>query len=123
MKHYPEFFYSITQTINAYNFLYCEELYQYLIDNNCYPSRGINVNHIHAPDYLNATVLPQSVRQEKLDSIRGIIPERQLENLCGRYYNSPDNGRLSYFKKVTNEMDIVRNENVLDTFPKLKGIL
>jgi len=123
LQEYPEFHYTITQTINVYNFLYCEELYQYLIDNDCYPTRGINVNHIHAPDYLNATVLPIEVRQEKLLSVKHILPERQYENLSGRYYNSPDNGKLEYFKTVTREIDKIRDENVLEVFPKLKNIL
>jgi organic radical activating enzyme len=123
LKLYPEFYYSITQTINAYNFLYCEELYQYLKQNDCCPPHGINFNHIHAPDYLNATVLPLEVRRSKLDSIRDILPERQYSNLYGRYYNSPSNGKLEYFKTVTNEMDKIRNEKWSEIFPKLGEIL
>jgi sulfatase maturation enzyme AslB (radical SAM superfamily) len=123
MNEFPEFNYSITQTINTYNFLYCEELFLFLKERNLLPLFGINVNHIHAPDYLSANVLPIEVRQNKLKQVESILPVRMYSNLHGRYWNSPANGRLDYFKKVTQAMDDVRKEHGSVLFPKLWELL
>jgi organic radical activating enzyme len=123
MTEFPEFYYSITQTINAYNFLYCEELYTFLLENNLYPSHGINFNHIHAPDYMSANILPIELRQQKLLEVEPILPAYMHNNLHGRYWNSPENGKLEYFKKVSDAMDDVRKERGSVLFPKLWELL
>lgn len=122
ITEYPTFNYSITQTINAYNFMYCEELYLYLETISPALAKGIYYNHIHAPEYLNSNVLPKQMRQNKLDSIKGILPNSLYEILHGRYYNSEENNLLDVFKKVTNSIDAVRSENIIDTFPKLSDL-
>ena len=122
LTEYPNFNYSITQTINAYNFMYCEELYLYLKTISPALARGIYYNHIHAPEYLSSNVLPKQMRQDKLHSIKDILPDALYQNLHGRYYNSAENNLLEVFKKVTSNIDAVRSENVIDTFPKLKTL-
>lgn len=123
MSEFPEFSYSITQTINAYNFLYCEELYMFLAEKQLLPLYGINVNHIHAPDYLSANILPLEVRQNKLRQVEALLPARMYSNLYGRYFNSPANGKLEYFKKVSEAMDTVRKEQGPSLFPRLWNII
>jgi sulfatase maturation enzyme AslB (radical SAM superfamily) len=111
------FSYRISQTVNVYNFLYIEELENYLKDNNI--TIRVNLNHVHSPDYLMATVLPLSVRQEKIESIRGVISDRNYYDLYGRYATVIDNGKFEYFKYFTNEVDKIRNEDFNVTFKKL----
>jgi sulfatase maturation enzyme AslB (radical SAM superfamily) len=125
VTQYPNFAYSVTQTINAYNFLYVEELTQYLIKEGLYvigqfkPIYTIQLNHVHSPDYQNATVLPKEVRQKKLDSIKGLMPDSNWQELYGRYYNGDDNGQINIFKKVTDAVDEVRGEKFKETFKEL----
>ena len=123
------FHYTITQTISTYNFLYCEELSQYLLSEGLYNLEGtgkiprIIPNHVHAPAYQNATVIPKKIRQKKLDSIKNLVHKEIYNDLYGRYYNSPDNNELTNFFKVTNAVDEVRKEKMRDYFPELFNVL
>lgn len=111
------FVWRVTQTISVYNFLYVEELEEYLT------SQGINIrihmNHVHSPDYLMANVLPKEIRQQKLNNIYGKISQRNWEDLHGHYFNVESNGRWDYFKHFTNSVDQVRNESLSTHFNKL----
>jgi sulfatase maturation enzyme AslB (radical SAM superfamily) len=119
-QHYNFKFY-ITQTISAYNFFYVEELYCFLQENNL--DIPIQVNHVHAPEYLNATILPIGLRQEKLNAIKTKVPEYMWNDLYGRYYNAPDNGLIDTFWRFTNEVDNVRLEMFEITFPEIYELL
>jgi sulfatase maturation enzyme AslB (radical SAM superfamily) len=129
VSQYPNFAYSITQTINVYNFLYVEELTQFLIKEELYvigrfkPIYTIQLNHVHSPDYQNANVLPKEIRQKKLDSIKGLMPESNWQELYGRYYNGDDNGQINLFKKVTDAVDEVRGEQFKETFKELYELI
>jgi len=123
------FYYTITQTISTYNFLYCEELSQYLLKEGLYNLEGtgkiprIIPNHVHAPAYQNATVIPKVIRQEKLNSIKNLVHKEIYNDLYGRYYNAPENNELTNFFKVTNAVDKVRKEKMQDYFPELFNVL
>jgi MoaA/NifB/PqqE/SkfB family radical SAM enzyme len=115
------FNFTITQTVNVYNFLYVEELYEYLKEN------GINlhiiVNHIYDPDYLSVNVLPQKVRKDKIDSLKGKLPDYYYNDIFGKYYNTECNGLFGEFLKYTREVDKIRNESFEKTLPKLNQII
>jgi organic radical activating enzyme len=127
--NYPKFYYTITQTINAYNFLYVEELSQFLVNEGIYSHdkrnyiKDIQLNHVHSPEYQNANVLPIDVRKKKIDSISGLISNSNWQELYGRYYNGEENGQMELFKKVTNAVDLVRNESLYNVFPKLDDVI
>jgi len=111
------FMYRITQTISVYNFFYVEQLEQFLKENNI--SIRIVLNHVQSPDYLSPLVLSIKDRQDKINSLEGIISQRLLEDLYGHYYNPTDNGQWSYFKYFTENLDLIRNEDLKTIFPKL----
>lgn len=115
-----KFVYRVTQTINTYNFLYVEELFNYLKEHNI--SVPIKYNHVHSPDYLMADVLPKLVRQEKINSLDGVIPRWNYEDLYGRYYNVDDNAKWDYFKFFTENVDNIRKEDYKKLFGKLLEI-
>lgn len=111
------FNFTITQTINIYNFLYVEKLHEYLRDNGI--GLHIIVNHIFDPDYLSVNTLPKTIRQEKIDSLKGKIPDYFYNDIFGKYYNSESNGLINEFLKYTQEVDLIRNESFKDTLPEL----
>jgi len=118
VNEYPSFDITVTQTFNILNFMYAEELYLYL------RNEGLDLhivnNHILNPDYMNANILQKEVRQEKLDSIKGIVPDYMYDSLHGFYYNSEQVvGLADEFLKVTEAIDKVRRESFKDTYPKL----
>jgi MoaA/NifB/PqqE/SkfB family radical SAM enzyme len=112
-----KFIYRITQTVNVYNFMYIEELSMFLKENNIRIKLGFN--HVHSPDYLSALVLTKEVRQQKINSIYNVLPERNWQDLYGHYFNPEENGRYDYFKYYTKELDTIRDENIITFFPKL----
>lgn len=111
------FVFAITQTVSVYNFLYVEELSKYLKENNI--RIKLRLNHVQSPDYLDANVLPKQVRQDKINSLHGVLAPRIWEDLYGHYFNAEENGQWEYFKYFTSELDKVRNENISTLFPKL----
>ena len=112
-----KFIYRITQTVSVYNFMYVEELEKYLADNKI--RIRISLNHVQTPDYLAANILPKQVRQDKINSLHGVISQRNWEDLYGHYYNLEANGQWDYFKYFTEKIDAVRNEDLNIIFPKL----
>jgi MoaA/NifB/PqqE/SkfB family radical SAM enzyme len=111
------FVWRVTQTISVYNFLYVEELEQYLKDAGI--DIRIHMNHVHSPDYLMANVLSKEVRQQKLNSIHGKISQRNWEDLYGHYFNAESNGLWDEFKHFTSSVDAIRNESLNNHFSKL----
>ena len=112
-----QFIFRITQTVSVYNFLYVEELEQYLKTQNI--NIPIHLNHVHSPDYLMANVLPKEIREQKINSIYGILSEKLWEDLYGHYYNSEANEKWNYFKYFTQELDQIRKESLSLHFSKL----
>jgi MoaA/NifB/PqqE/SkfB family radical SAM enzyme len=112
-----KFVFAITQTVSVYNFMYVEELSKYLKENNILIK--VRLNHVQSPDYLDANVLPKQVRQDKINSLHGILAPRIWEDLYGHYFNTEENGQWEYFKYFTSELDKVRNEDLKKLFSKI----
>jgi sulfatase maturation enzyme AslB (radical SAM superfamily) len=123
------FYYTITQTLNSYNFLYMEELTQYLVKRGMFKLDGTGMikrvisNHVHAPEYQSANIIPKEIRQKKLDSIKGLLSDEFYNDVFGRYYNAEYNGQSDVFKDTTERVDRFRKEKWGDTFPLLKEAL
>ena len=123
------FYYTITQTLSSYNFLYMEELTQYLVKRGMFkldgsgPIKRIISNHVHAPEYQSANIIPKKVRQEKLDSIKGLLSDEFYDDVYGRYYNSEYNNERETFIDTTTKVDRFRKEKWETTFPELHDVL
>lgn len=123
------FYINVTQTVNAFNFLYIEELSQFLISEGLYELNGgglitrIIPNHVFSPAYQNANIFPLEIRREKINQIKGKISEEFHRDLTSVYYNAPQNDQKEIFLKVTSEVDKIRNENFTNTFPKIMDVL
>jgi hypothetical protein len=76
-------------------------------------------NHVHAPEYQSANIIPRQFRRSKLDSIKGLVSDEFYNDIHGRYYNAEDNGYSDYFIKSTETLDKFRKESWKDTFEKL----
>lgn len=115
------FVFRITQTISTYNFLYVEELTEYLKNNDI--NISLKFNHVHSPDYLNANCLPKKIRQGKIDQISDVLPIFNHQDLIGQYYHADDTGMLEYFKFFTKKLDNIRNEDFDVLFLKIKEVI
>jgi len=124
VNEYPSFHYSVTQTVSAFNFLYIEELSQFLIGEGLMNLTGhkplfINDNYLFSPEYQNVNVLPKHIRQQKIDSIEGKLPVTFFNRLKSNYYNSESNGLGMEFLKTTDKVDSIRREKIQEIFPEL----
>ena len=107
------FNYSVTQTIAIFNFLYVEELSQFLMKEGLLDMTNkkpifINDNYVFTPDYQSANVLPLQVRRDKIDSIEGKLPVTFFNRLKSNFYNSECNNLGKQFIETTNAVDKVR---------------
>ena len=118
-ERYPSIKLLICQTINVYNFMYAEELWKWLQDNDI--DLYQYYNHVHSPDYQTAYIIPSEMRKRKLDSLSVKLPEHMHTDLMGRYYNE-----LNYetaretFVHFTKALDNTRREDCASVFPKLE---
>lgn len=123
------FTYSITQTVNAFNFFYIEELSQFLVAEGLFnfdrtgPIQFINDNYVFSPDYQSANIFPKELRQQKIDSIKGLIPDYFYMRLKGHFYNPEPNGKLGEFITTTAAVDEVRREKFELIFPEIANII
>lgn len=124
-----DFYFTITQTVNVFNFLYVEELSQFLVKEGLLdlvewsPIKFINDNYVTSPSYQSPEVLPLEVRRKKLDQIEGLVSDTFFNRLKSNYYNAEQNNSVEDFLKVTEAVDKVRKEKLSDTFPELYNIL
>jgi hypothetical protein len=106
-----------------------EELTQYLVKRGIFKLDGSGLirrvisNHVHAPEYQSANIIPKNVRQEKLDSIKGLVSDEFYDDVFGRYYNAEYNNESQIFVDTTERVDRFRKEKWGDIFPLLKTAL
>ena len=102
-----------------------EELTQYLVKRGIFKLDGSGLiqrvisNHVHAPEYQSANIIPKKDRQEKLDSIKGLLSDEFYDDVLGRYYNAEYNGEREVFIDTTERVDRFRKEKWKDIFPEL----
>ena len=118
-ERYPNIKLLICQTINVYNFLYAEELWQWLQDNDI--DLYHYYNHVHSPDYQTAYIIPSEMRKQKLDSLSVTLPEHMHTDLLGRYHNELEyETARDTFVHFTKALDDTRREDCASVFPKLE---
>ena len=120
-----KFSYAIIQTIHIFNFLYIEELHEYLEKEGLYNKDGTGIievirdNYVNYPKYHDVRVLPLEVRQKKIDSIEGKIEKSFFDRLKSNFYYSKQTNLKEEFFITTEEVDKVRRENWKELFPAL----
>lgn len=124
-----KFSYAIIQTIHIFNFLYIEELHEYLEREGLYKKDGTGIievirdNYVNYPKYHDVKVLPLEIRKKKIDSIEGKLEEGFFNRIKSNFYYSEQTNLEKEFVKTTNEVDKVRRENWKDLFPALVDAL
>lgn len=110
-KQYPNFNVRVCQTINAYNFMYVEDLYNFLPKNTV-----LYYNHIHEPSYQSANILNIEYRKEKLKSLD--LPSHLITDLQRYAKQKHTKKNQKTFLKFTKLLDKNRNESFENLFPK-----
>ena len=110
-EKYKTFKLRVCQTINAYNFMYVEDLYNFL-------PKGIDLyyNHIHEPAYQSANILNIEHRKNKIQSLN--LPYWLLNDLQRYTKQKHTKKNQKTFLKFTKLLDKSRNESFEKLFPK-----
>ncbi len=102
---------SICQTNSLINVYYHKEFYEYWEGKVAY----ISPNWVNDPDYYDARILPDNVKQDILDKIKGTKRYQNIKN----YLSLKGDDRLLYkFFEKTNILDKNRKESYKDIFPE-----
>ena len=119
------------------NYLHSIDFFKFLLKSKFveYPN-NIKIHYLHDPDFMSLkTLLPEdkSKLEEKLNKFKKEIQSKFSEDQCHefvsnldsciRLMNDSDNSHLLplYFKNME-RLDIMRNENLLETFPEFLKI-
>jgi hypothetical protein len=119
------------------NYLHSIDFFKFLLKSKFveYPN-NIKIHYLHDPDFMSLkTLLPEdkSKLEEKLSKFKKEIQSKFSEDQCHefvsnldsciRLMNDSDNSHLLplYFKNME-RLDIMRNENLLETFPEFLKI-
>jgi hypothetical protein len=119
------------------NYLHSIDFFKFLLKSKFveYPN-NIKIHYLHDPDFMSLkTLLPEdkSKLEEKLNKFKKEIQSKFSEDQCRQFVSQinnsitfmydKDNSHLLplYFKNME-RLDIMRNENLLETFPEFLKI-
>ena len=99
------------QANSLINIYYHKEFYEYWQNKVAY----ISPNWVNDPDYYDPRILPDNVKQDILDKIKGTDRYENIKN----YLSLKGDDRLLYkFFEKTNILDKNRKESYKDIFPE-----
>ncbi len=131
----PKLIFSIIPTITVFNTLHFLDFIKEWLEQSYVQLQDINVNILEFPLYYNIQSFPYElkvkIKRAYVDFIKNyLLPLygfnkampiiKQLKQILV-YMNIKDlSQEISNFKKITQQLDEIRNENFYDTFPELK---
>lgn len=136
-KNIPYIHTQLNTVVSLYNYVTFESFYRYLIDNNLYNSRDLtySIYNMHGPLELATHVLPQhhkdAGRKNMLNLIHIMLQHQFSHDAVKQLYsaiqwtNSKDSWETERenFKKTTAEIDNMRGESFVKTFPELADLM
>jgi len=126
--------FGVNITVSIFNILHVPDFYKYMVENRLVDHDRVNLYMLFGPEEFNITNLPQSIKDEAI---------KKFEELDKNYLQIlPDPSKIrnhiqsviSYMQSDTNlcklklqetilQIDKIRNENFLQSFPDLSAIM
>lgn len=136
-KTIPYIHTQLNTVVSLYNYVTFEDFYRYLIDNNLYNSNDLtySIYNMQGPVELTTHVLPTKYKElgaKRIGSLISYMKEHNfqvdvLKQIHGMtlWTNSKDtwDEQRENFKKVTAEIDVIRGESFVKTFPELADLM
>jgi len=130
MEICPKVDFYISPTLSIMNAMHITDLHQDWVEKGLLKPQDLNVNVLQNPDFLRIDIAPAEYKQQIQDKFEKHLEWlRPLDHLhratvgfesAITFMNSIDNTALiDTFWQKTNELDSIRNENVLDVIPEL----
>jgi len=128
----PHVYFEVTPTVSVYNVLNLPDFHKEWIEEGLLEPGNMRINILLDPTYMRLSILPPW----KKDAVRSRYEEhlsylKQFDDIDAvvNHYNSilqfieeDRTEEIKMFMYKTNRVDLLRKENVLDTFPELEGL-
>lgn len=136
-KKVPHVYFDITSTINITNVYYLPELYLFFLQNGYINANGILLNMLLTPEEYSIQVLPVQFKQKvhkklknSLTNLSTLMPNQDFDyyhqQILGviDFMNKKDQSHLLHqFTQRTLELDTIREESFMSTYPELRSLL
>lgn len=106
-------------TVQAYNILHLDKLFDYLQMVGAY---NIYLNILNHPSHLNIRVLPQDIKEMVADRLNAYLHIDKVQGVID-YMAEDWSNELPGFVKYTKTLDASRNENLLAHVPEYENLI
>lgn len=127
----PHVMLDVGLTLSIFNFYTLVEYYEYMTENGFISHNGMNINIVTNPVWYKPSCIPIEHRKQVATKYQEKLDYLEKNNLCGEIMkdrwrlainyvlSEEENNNLSGFIQLTNTLDEIRNENIVETFPEL----
>ena len=123
----------IGPTITAMNIWHICKFHRYMVDQNLIKPEDFNLNLLQAPLYYRVDILPMDVKlklkqelEQHLDWLRPLDSLQratvQFESVINLMMSADNSALLPEFWEVSDQLDSIRSENLVDVIPELRAI-
>ena len=130
----PDIDFYISATVNVFNVLHISDFHKDWTDKGLIKAQDFNVNILQGPDYYRCDILPADLKTAARSKIESTIAWLQGQDHLQRATNgyrgiinfmeAKDNSHLiSEFLRITRQLDSLRSEDFIKTFPELESIV
>jgi radical SAM protein with 4Fe4S-binding SPASM domain len=127
----PNVDFYISPTLSILNALHLPDFHKNWVERGYILAQDLNINILQDPTYLRIDIAPQEYKEEikarYLDHLEWLKPHDRLNRASVGFESAinfmmvTDNSHLiSKFWDKTNQLDAIRNENILDVIPELR---
>lgn len=132
LKELPNLDFHITSTISAYNAEHCPDFFNDWISKGFIEPTQIDCNVLLSPEYMRAQILPEFKRKEIQEKYIRFVEQHKLKTLNTDGYryasfeslidslNEDKSHLMPKFINYSKQLDKLRNEQLIYTFPELK---
>ena len=130
----PEVDFYISATVNVFNVFHISDFHMNWVDKGLIKAQDFNVNILQGPTYYRCDILPADMKKKATDKLAQMIKwlegKDKLTRATNGYHgiinfmNASDNSKhVSEFLRVTRQLDDLRKEDFMTTFPELREMI
>jgi MoaA/NifB/PqqE/SkfB family radical SAM enzyme len=133
MEICPKVDFYISPTLSIMNAMHITKFHRHMVEQGFIRPQDININILQNPAHYRIDIAPPEYKKQirddfekHLEWLRPLDPLRRatvgFESAINFLMNTDNNGLVPKFWDKTNELDQIRNENILEVIPELKAL-